>query len=185
MKRGTNPAEIVYVAAALASWDAHVEGRLSPETEKAVALMFSLQHDNGVWYSVDTWPPFESSAYQLATVAAMAVGMAPGWLEKSKSAEEEEGVGRLREYFRGAEPPHDYARVALLWASQHLPGLMDAAAKDQTVEMILSHQRPDGGGRFGHSRNPSSGAAAIGPGVSGPRRTSVNRRATGIRPAWP
>ena len=144
-KRGANPAEVVYLAAALASSDAHVEGRLSPETQKALGFMFSLQHDNGVWYSVDTWPPFESSAYQLATVAAMAVGMAPGWLEKSKSAEKEQGVGRLRKYFREAEPPHDYARVALLWASQHFPGLMDAAAKDETVQTILNHQRPDGG----------------------------------------
>lgn len=145
IKRGTNPAEIVYVAASLASWDAHVEGRLSPETEKALRLMFSLQHANGVWFSVDTWPPFESNSYQLATVAAMAVGMAPGWLEKPMSTEVELGVARLREYFRRVEPPHDYARVALLWASQHLSGLMDAGARDKTVQMILSHQRPDGG----------------------------------------
>ena len=145
MKRGTNPAEIVYVAAALASWDAHVEKRLSPETEKALESMFSLQRDNGVWYSVDTWPPFESSAYQLATVAAMAAGMAPDWLEGPKSAEAERGVSLLWEYFRSVEPPHDYARVALLWASQYFPGLMEAPQTKEIVQMILNHQRPDGG----------------------------------------
>ena len=144
-KRGANPAEVVYLAAALASWDANVEGRLSPETEKALGFMFSLQHDNGVWYSVDTWPPFESSAYQLATIAAMAVGTAPAWLENPRPTEITQGVSRLREYFRRVEPPHDYARVALLWASQHFPGLMDSAAKDETVQMILNHQRADGG----------------------------------------
>ena len=145
MKRGANPAEIVYLAAALASWDAHVEKSLSPETEKAFDAMFSLQHENGVWYSVDTWPPFESHACQLATVAAMAVGMAPGWLDKSKSAEAVQGVGRLRDYLRRVEPPHDYARAALLWTSQYFSGLMDAAEQDATVQMILNHQRPDGG----------------------------------------
>ena len=145
IQRSAGPAEVVHVAAALVSWDAHVDRRLSPEAEDALELMFSLQREDGVWHSVDTWPPFESSAYQLATVAAMAVGMAPGWLQQSKPAAVEQGVSRLREYFRRVQPPHDYARVALLWASEYLPGLIDTGAKDDTVEMILRHQRSDGG----------------------------------------
>ena len=145
IQRGTKPAEAVYLASALASWDAHVDDRLSPQTEKALGLMFELQRDTGAWYSVETWPPFESSAFQLATVAAMGVSMAPGWLQQPKAPQLEQGVSWLKTYLRTKSPPHDYARVALLWAAGYLPGLLKSGERDDIVEMILSHQRPDGG----------------------------------------
>src|SRR6266478_5200608 len=37
------PAQAIYIAAGLAEWDVHVNKALSPETERALALMFSLQ----------------------------------------------------------------------------------------------------------------------------------------------
>ena len=144
-RRGTGPAQLVYLAAALASWDAHVTKQISPETEQALELMFTVQQDNGAWFSVETWPPFESDAYQLATVAAMAAGLAPGWIDKQKADGPGEGVSRTKEYLRRAEPPHDYARVALLWAARYLPGLLDAGEQKAIVELILSRQREDGG----------------------------------------
>ena len=63
LEQGVNPAEVVHLAASLASWDAYVDQRLSPETEQALQLMFSLQRDDGAWHSPDTWPPFESDAF--------------------------------------------------------------------------------------------------------------------------
>ena len=116
LEQGVNPAEVVHLAASLASWDAYVDQRLSPETEQALQLMFSLQRDDGAWHSPDTWPPFESDAFQLATVAAMGVGLAPGWLGQATSPELQRQIASLREYLRRVPPPHDYARVALLWA---------------------------------------------------------------------
>jgi len=145
LQQDVNPAEIVHLAASLASWDAHVDGRLSPETGQALQLMFSLQRDDGAWHSPDTWPPFESDAYQVATVAAMSVGLAPGWLDQATSPELQGQIASLREYLRGVSPPHDYARVALLWADRHLPGLISADQKQDIVRMILDRQRPDGG----------------------------------------
>lgn len=143
--RGTGPAQAIYLAASLASWDAHVAKELSPETERALELMFSVQQDDGAFSSVQTWPPFESDTYQLATVAAMAVGLAPGWADEHRSDELGEGVERLRSYLNTTDPPHDYARVALLWASRYLPGLLDADTKDAITKTILDRQRPDGG----------------------------------------
>ena len=143
--RGTGPAQVVYLAASLASWDAHVTKQLSTETQNALELTFSLQQENGAWSSVQTWPPFESDAYQLATVAAMAAGLAPGWIEQHRADELGEGVARLRNYLKTTEPPHDYARVALLWASRYLPGLLDSETKDVITKTVLDRQRPDGG----------------------------------------
>ena len=37
LQQDVNPAEVVHLAASLASWDAHVDGRLSPETGQALA----------------------------------------------------------------------------------------------------------------------------------------------------
>lgn len=142
---GVAPAQSIYMAAGLAEWDANVARKLSPETERALALMFSLQLESGTWGSVDCWPPYESSAFHLATVAAMAVGTAPGWLENSKDEQLRSGVERLKAYLRTQPAPQDYDRTLLLWASCRLPGLLENDRKQQLVEMVLKKQRADGG----------------------------------------
>ncbi|MFT5094052.1 MAG: squalene-hopene/tetraprenyl-beta-curcumene cyclase, partial [Porticoccaceae bacterium] len=65
-RSGTRPAQVIYIAAGLAEWDAHVSKKLSPETDKALRLTFELQNKEGTWHSLTCWPPFESSAYQEA-----------------------------------------------------------------------------------------------------------------------
>ena len=142
---GTRPAQSIYVAAGLAEWDAHIHGKLSPETGQALELMFGLQQENGAWGSVTCWPPFESSAYQAATVAAMAAGTAPGWLQNLTDEKLRSSVDRLRRYLTTQTPRQDYDRSLLLRAAARLPGLIDAAEKQALVEMVLRHQRPDGG----------------------------------------
>lgn len=139
------PAQAIYMAAGLAEWDCHVAKRLSPETERALALMLSLQLESGTWGSVDCWPPYESSAFHLATVAAMAVGTAPGWLEKQQDEQLRTRVDRLKNYLRTQPPPQDYDATLLLWASCRLPGVIENDRKQQLVEMVFKKQRADGG----------------------------------------
>ena len=139
------PAQSIYLAAGLAEWDAHVTKQLSPETEQALAVMFSLQNENGTWGAVDCWPPFESSAYQEATVAAMAVGTAPGWLANLKDEKLKAGVENLKKYLLTTPPRQDYDRTLLLWSAARLPGLIDEAKKKELTEIIFKNQRPDGG----------------------------------------
>jgi squalene-hopene/tetraprenyl-beta-curcumene cyclase len=146
LQSGLSPAQVVYVAAGLAAWDAYVLHRLSPETGQALGLMFKLQRDTGAWNSQDDWPPFESSAFQLATVAARAVGNAPGWLGQQHGTPLEAQVNRLTDYLRAEHKLQgDYDRTALLWAASELPGLLDARKKQELIDMICQHQRPDGG----------------------------------------
>jgi squalene-hopene/tetraprenyl-beta-curcumene cyclase len=148
LKQATRPAQVIYIAAGLAEWDAHVTKTLSTETEKALELMFAIQNENGTWGSLDCWPPFESDAYHEATVAAMAAGTAPGWLQKtSMSANEslKSAVGRLTNYLQTEKPAHDYSRVLLLWANARFPELLPSPQKQELVEVLLKHQRDDGG----------------------------------------
>ena len=145
LQKGTQPAEIIYTAAGLAEWDRHVIGKLSAETQTALELMFRIQQKNGTWGSVDLWPPFESSAFQEATVAAMAVAAAPGWRDGLKNKEALAGIASLQKYLRETEPPHDYGRVILLWAATRMPNLLPKERQQKLIKMLWSHQRGDGG----------------------------------------
>lgn len=145
LKTGTRPAQVIYAAAGLAEWDAHVFHQASAETDAALKLMFELQEDNGTWKSLDCWPPFESSAYQEATMAAMAVGAFPQWLLSIHDPELLKRVDRLRTYLRDTQPPHQYAQVLKLWASKRFDGILDTDQEQAIVSMILKYQQPDGG----------------------------------------
>ncbi|HTC93569.1 MAG TPA: hypothetical protein VK699_08960 [Terriglobales bacterium] len=139
--------QAVYVAAGLAIWDAHVTHRLSPETAQALDMMFKLQRTDGDWtISDDNNLPFESNRFQLATVAARAVGNAPGWLARQSGTAVEAKVKLLENYLRAERKLQgDYDRTDLLWAATELPGLLDATRKQQLTQMIFGHQRADGG----------------------------------------
>jgi squalene-hopene/tetraprenyl-beta-curcumene cyclase len=145
LQKSTRPAQVINAAAGLAEWDAHIARGLSAETRQAVALMFAIQLETGTWGSLDCWPPYESDAYHLATVAAMAAATAPGWLQNTEDATSQTAVDRLKNYLRNQSPPHDYGRVLLLWAATRMPDLLPAGKKQELVEMLWKQQRPDGG----------------------------------------
>jgi squalene-hopene/tetraprenyl-beta-curcumene cyclase len=146
LKRSTRPAQVLYTAAGLAEWDAHVTGTLSPETERALELMFEIQLESGTWGTLECWPPYESDAFHEATVAAMAVAAAPGWLEAVQGDPERSApIERLKNYLRSEPPPHDYGRTLLLWASTRMPDLVDEQRRQELIDILWSHQRDDGG----------------------------------------
>jgi squalene-hopene/tetraprenyl-beta-curcumene cyclase len=147
MRPELDSTQAVYVAAGLAIWDAQVTGRLSPETQEALAMMFKLQRADGDWtISDDNNPPLESNRYQLATVAARAIGNAPGWLAQQRGTPLEAKIDLLEDYLRHPRKLQgDYDRTDLLWAATELPGLLDQARIEQLTAMVFSHQRTDGG----------------------------------------
>lgn len=148
LRKSTKPAQVIYLAAGLAEWDRHVTGTLSPDTDKALRLMFSIQDDSGTWGTLDCWPPYESDAFHEATVAALATATAPGWLAATESGSDDalkSRLARLRAYLHDTPPPHDYGRVLLLQASTRFPGLVDATGISEIVAMIKRHQHEDGG----------------------------------------
>jgi squalene-hopene/tetraprenyl-beta-curcumene cyclase len=148
LQKGTTPEQIIYLAAGLAEWDRHITSRLSSETDAALRLMFKIQRPEGAWRALDCWPPYESDEYHPATVAAMAVAAAPGWLaglDKTKDAELLKNVERLKTYLRDTPPPHDYGRVLLLWSSLRMPLLLTDAKQKELVALLASKQHDDGG----------------------------------------
>ncbi|MDX2044963.1 MAG: hypothetical protein SF097_27375 [Acidobacteriota bacterium] len=145
LKLAARPQQVIYLAAGLAHWDAHVSGKLSVATEEALKLMFDIQLPSGTWGSEDCWPPLESSPFQAATIAAMAVATAPGWLRSLQSSELRNKTERLKEYLRSNQEQNDYDRVSLLWAASKIPDLLTKDQRQNLTNMILRLQRPDGG----------------------------------------
>ncbi|MCH2612802.1 MAG: hypothetical protein MK006_17180 [Pirellulales bacterium] len=145
LKTGIRPTQVAYMAHGLATWDKYSgDGKLSEETKQALNLMLSLQSDDGSWGNLDCWPPFESSSYQGATVAALALSTAPGFLD-NLTEEQAKHVDLLKKYLRTQDAPHDYGRVLLLWAANEWDGLLTEAQKLELVSMAAGHQQDDGG----------------------------------------
>jgi len=144
LKAGIRPTQIAYLASGLAEWDAHVNKKLTPETEEALSLLSKVQAEDGSYGNANCWPPLESSNYHGATVAAMALGTAPGYLD-ALDGPRRASYDKLIDYLRKTEPPHHYGRLLLLWTSTRIKNLLSPEAQADAVQLILKHQRPDGG----------------------------------------
>ena len=142
--------EAVLNAFIMASSDAQT-GKLSEDTRAAFGNMWDLQQTEGggkgawLWQAFDL-KPWESrgSEYYGAALAALAVGIAP---EAYRATPEiQNNLKMLKEYLQrnsGAESPIN--RVALLWASMKLPGLLTSEQRQSIINEVLAKQRSDGG----------------------------------------
>lgn len=145
--RGT---EAVLNALILASYDAQ-NGHLSDVTRAAFNNMWALQQATGDGKGAWPWlqfgmEPFEAqdSPYYGATLAAIAVGTAPGNYRSDPDIQEK--VGELREYLnREYATQSTINKVVLLWAAAKLPGLVDAERQKAIIKEVSDEQQRDGG----------------------------------------
>ena len=145
--RGT---EAVLNAAVLVARDADT-GALSAEARQAFANMWTLQFKNGDLKGAWAWlnfhyEPWESndSAYFGATIAALAIGSAPGGY--ASSSEIQDQMTLLREYLqKGVEKQTLFNRLMVLWASAKLPDLLTTEQRQSIVDLAASKQQDDGG----------------------------------------
>jgi squalene-hopene/tetraprenyl-beta-curcumene cyclase len=125
-------------------------GVLSPDARLALDNMWALQLKTGEMNGSWAWLQFHNapwegdSQYWGATLAAIAVGSAPGNYQSESQIQS--GLTRLRTYLvkgMAAQTPID--RVALLWASAKLRDLLTEGQRQELITEILAKQRPDGG----------------------------------------
>lgn len=137
-------AEVVATAAALAFNDAATTGKLHPLTRTALDRMWTVQKEHGGWDWIKCdWPPLESDDHYGATLAAIAVGVAPAGYAETPAAQQ--GLARLRDYLAKNPPSTLHHRGMLLWAGSYLPELQTAEEKTATIAALRALQRPDGG----------------------------------------
>jgi squalene-hopene/tetraprenyl-beta-curcumene cyclase len=145
--RGT---EAVMNALILASHDAPT-GRLSAEAQRAFDNLWPLQFKAGDFKGTWAWlnfhyEPWESSdsTYFGATLAALAVGTAPGGY--ATGAELQPRIALLRDYLhQHADAQPLLNKVMLLWASAKLDGVLQPVERDAIVDVLIARQHDDGG----------------------------------------
>lgn len=145
--RGT---ESVLNALILASNDAQ-SGRLSNDTRAALDNMWAEQQitgdQAGAWswlrFANEPWEADDSDFYG-AALAAVAAGTAPeGYRARP---EIQNNIKMLSEYLnRKCAAQTTINRMALLWASAKLPGVMDAQQQQAIIDEARSKQQADGG----------------------------------------
>lgn len=137
-------AYVVATAFALAFNDAQKTGQLHDTTRAALDRMFDVQKKTGEWNWLKCdWPPLEHDDYYGATLAALAVGIAPGDYAKTDKARA--GIEKLKAYFHKTPPPDAHHTAMLLWASTKLDGLMTAEQQKTAIATLKGKQRKDGG----------------------------------------
>jgi squalene-hopene/tetraprenyl-beta-curcumene cyclase len=145
--RGT---ESVLNALILASHDAQ-NSQLSNDTRMALEYMWAEQQTSGnkkgawLWlrFANEPWEADDSDYYG-ATLAAVAVGTAPA--NYRSRPEIQNNLKMLREYLnRECAAQAAINRVALLWASAKVPGLLEPQQQKAIINEVLGKQQPDGG----------------------------------------
>jgi len=147
---GITPSEPVLAALFLALDDAR-RGSLSKETGQAFDRLWSLQIASGDAKGAWNWnntgrDPFSApyGQYYGAALGALAIGVAPDGYQKRP--EIQKGLEALLTYLadqRTAQPLHN--RLALVWASSKLSGLLADADRKAIVNELLGKQETDGG----------------------------------------
>jgi len=145
--RGT---EAILNALILARRDA-ADGTLTEDARLAFSNLWPLQMRRGeltgawAWlkFGLEPWEGAES-AYFGATLAAVAVGTAPGGYADTASIQD--NLKMLREHLlTHLERQPTFNRLMLLWASNRLPGLLPPATRDAIVAEALGKRGSDGG----------------------------------------
>ena len=142
--------EAVLLAFVLANRDAQA-GKLTDDTRIAFDNLWSLQKTDGPSQGAWLWQLFalnpwegDISPYHGATLAAVAVGIAPENYRATPAVQQ--NIAALRGYLdREYSSQPLVNRVTLLWASTKLPGLVTPDRQESIVQELSGRQQQDGG----------------------------------------
>jgi squalene-hopene/tetraprenyl-beta-curcumene cyclase len=125
-------------------------GVLSPDARLALDNMWALQLKTGEMNGSWAWLQFHNapwegdSQYWGTTLAAIAIGSAPGNYQSELQIQA--GLIRLRTYLvKGMAAQTLLDRAALLWASAKISNLLTKDQREALSEEVLAKQREDGG----------------------------------------
>jgi squalene-hopene/tetraprenyl-beta-curcumene cyclase len=143
-------AESILNALILSSFE-QTDPKPSAALEQAFRNMWGEQQHKGdskggwLWLNFHTQPwEADDSPYFGATLAAVAMGTAPG--EYFKRPEIQADLRDLREYLlRGYEKRSLNNRVLLLWASTEIPDLLKSPQQQAIIDGLAAQQHSDGG----------------------------------------
>jgi squalene-hopene/tetraprenyl-beta-curcumene cyclase len=131
-------------------WNDAPSGKLSTDARLALDNMWALQLKSGEMSGSWAWLQFHNapwegdSQFYGTTLAAIAIGSAPG--DYKSEPQLQAGLKLLRGWLlknMDSQTPAD--RVALLWASAKIPGLLTEDQQKVIIGETLAKQQEDGG----------------------------------------
>jgi squalene-hopene/tetraprenyl-beta-curcumene cyclase len=140
--------------AVILAFDDRAQGKDSPSdtTRKAFANLWQTQietgDERGTWawldFNIGPWE-WKEARYFGASLAAVAVGTAPGYYTPGKNAETDARVALLCGYLKNGFPTQNlHNRAWGLWASTKLEGILTNAEQKKLIDELCGQQR-DGG----------------------------------------
>ncbi len=136
--------------ALILAWNDAPTGKLSADARLALDNMWALQLKSGdmkgswAWLQFHNAPWEGDSQYYGTTLAAIAIGSAPGNYKSEPGIQS--GLKMLNAWLvKGMDAQTPLDRVVLLWASAKLPGLLTEAQQKIIIEQTLAKQQEDGG----------------------------------------
>jgi hypothetical protein len=141
-----NAATSVWRNSGLASWDRHVEGKLSEHTDRSLRHMVSILPGDDMY---DTFKlieiPYITTRFELTVQAMRALATAPGWLENIEDAKLVARVERIKKLLREHKPINDYELALKLQLANLYPKLVSKEERKGAIAMLGKKQLPDGG----------------------------------------
>lgn len=136
--------------ALILAWNDAPSGKLSPDARLALDNMWALQFKSGEMSGSWAWLQFHNapwegdSQYYGTALAAIAIGSAPGDYKSEPGIQA--GLKLLRAFLvKGMDAQTPADRVALLWASAKIPGLLTESEQNTIIDQTLVKQQEDGG----------------------------------------
>lgn len=137
------------------AFDDRIQGRSSPSdrTIKAFSNLWQTQVQTGDYQGTWDWLDFnmgpwewKEARYFGASLAAIAVGTAPGYYTPGTDPDTDAKVMLLRDYLKnGLDGQNLHNRVWGLWASTKVEGILTKAEQKKLIDQLLYQQHDDGG----------------------------------------
>ncbi len=137
------------------AFDDRIQGRRSPSdgTKQAFSNLWQTQvqtgDNQGTWdwldFNMGPWE-WKEARYFGASLAAIAIGTAPGYYIPGADADTDARVMLLRDYLKdGFQRQNLHNRVWGLWASTKVEGILTKAEQKELIDQLLDQQHDDGG----------------------------------------
>jgi squalene-hopene/tetraprenyl-beta-curcumene cyclase len=141
-----NAATSVWRSSGLASWDKHVEGKLSEHTDRSLRHTLRILPDDDMYGTIKLVEiPYITTRFELTVQALRAMVTAPGWLANLKDPELLARVERIKKHLREHKPINDYELALKLQAANLMPELVSKEEREAAIAMLWRKQHPDGG----------------------------------------
>jgi squalene-hopene/tetraprenyl-beta-curcumene cyclase len=141
-----NAATSVWRSSGLASWDRHVEGKLSEHTERSLRHTLMILPDDNMYNTIKLIEiPYITTRFELTVQAMRAMVTAPGWLANLKDPELLARVDRIKKFLREHQPINDYELALKLQLANLNPDLVSKDERDAAIALLWGKQLPDGG----------------------------------------